>query len=93
MISIAIWVLSCPAAAYSHTACASAMAFAAPALAAKPPVPLAWKGPWQLDYAPDSCLLGRRFVDGDREAALGVRALPLEESVELIVTRPTGDRS
>lgn len=68
-----------------------AMAFAAPTLAAKPPVPLAWKGPWQLDYAPDSCLLGRRFVDGDREVALGLRALPLEESVELIVTRPTGD--
>jgi TonB family protein len=75
-----------------HTAAIGAItALAIPADAAKPPAPLAWKGPWQLDYAPDSCLLGRRFVDGDGEVALGLRALPLEESVELIVTRPTGD--
>lgn len=75
-----------------HAAVAGSLFVAAgPAAAAKAPVPLAWVGPWQLDYAKDACLLGRRFVEGKREVILGWRALPLEESVELIVTRPTGD--
>lgn len=54
-------------------------------------MPLAAVGPWQVDYAPDACLLGRRYVDGKKETVLGWRALPLEESVELILTQRTGD--
>lgn len=69
-----------------------AAAVAAPAMAATPPKPLASTGPWQVDYSPDACLLGRRFVDGKKEVVLGWRALPLEENVEIIVTRASGDR-
>lgn len=62
-----------------------------PAAAASAPAPLASVGPWQVDYATDACLLGHRFVDGKKDVVLGWRALPLEESVQLIVTRRSAD--
>ncbi len=52
--------------------------------------PLAAKGPWQVDRAPDGCLMVRSFVDGEGEAVLAWRALPLEESVEIVVSRKGG---
>lgn len=59
--------------------------------AAAAAAPLAPLGKWNLDYQPTSCVLARQYGDARRPVTLGWRAIPLTDTVELVIAERRSD--